>query len=263
MQRRKFIQSTALGAMAFGLGCTTRPERTHVLSLSFDDGFKKSTYRTVEIHEEHGLKACINVMALGHLGSTNPEPEHMPPQLRGDFDDWNALVQRGHEIMPHSLDHKNLAEMPFEEAKADIDACLEYFEQHLEGYRSEDAVYNFAYNASTPELDAYALTKVMAVRTGGRGVLGNGTSVNPMPTPQGPFRLGCWSYGPDNADRWVEEEVNVFLTGTGGWLILNLHGLDDEGWGPVSTTYLDALLRRLVKIAHLDVLPVGMALKGI
>lgn len=262
MRRRKFIQSTALGAVACSLGCFSRPEKTHVLSLSFDDGFRKSSIRTAEIHEEYGLRACINVIATGHLSSTNPDPGYMPPDLRGNFDDWNALVQRGHEIMPHSLDHKNLTELPLEEAKADIDACLTYFEQHLQGYRPEDAVYNFAYNASTPELDAYALTKVKAVRTGGWGILESGTTVNPMPTAEGPFRLGCWSYGPDNADEWVEEEVNRLLAGTGGWLILNLHGLDEEGWGPVSSGYLDGLLKRLVEIPHLAVLPVGMALRG-
>ena len=46
----------------------------------------------------------------------------------------------------------------------------------------------------------------------------------------------------------VESEINKFLEEPGGWLILNLHGLDNEGWGPVSTNYLDGLLKRLVDI---------------
>lgn len=32
-----------------------------------------------------------------------------------------------------------------------------------------------------------------------------------------------------------------------GWLIYNAHGLDDEGWGPMSSVFLDELLDRLKK----------------
>ena len=35
-----------------------------------------------------------------------------------------------------------------EKAKENIDKCLNYFEEHLEGYKASEAVYNFAYNAS-------------------------------------------------------------------------------------------------------------------
>jgi hypothetical protein len=84
---------------------------------------------------------------------------------------------------------------------------------------------------------------------------------NPFPSASGPSRLGCWSYGPDNADAWVEKEVNRFLKTSGGWLILNLHGLDEEGWGPVSTAYLTGLLDRLGILNYLDIRPAGAVLK--
>lgn len=45
------------------------------------------------------------------------------------------------------------------------------------------------------------------------------------------------SYGPDNANVWVKKEVNGFLTGSGAWLVQNLHGLDDEGWGAVRSAF--------------------------
>jgi hypothetical protein len=85
--------------------------------------------------------------------------------------------------------------------------------------------------------------------------------VNLIPLTPTPVRLGCWSHGPDFCDTYVEEEVNKFLAGSGGWLILNLHGLDEEGWGPVSTRYLNDLLKRLVKIDYLELLPTGEVLK--
>lgn len=104
------------------------------------------------------------------------------------------------------------------------------------------------------------MTKVSAIRTDGWLVLKD-SMVIALPIQELPLRLGCWGHGPDFCDDYVEQEVNKFLAGEGGWLILNLHGLDEEGWGPVSTTYLDNLLSRLVKIDFLAVRPTGEIVK--
>ena len=238
-----------------GFGGCARKKKTHIITLSFDDGFKRSFYEIADIHERCGLRACLNVIASGHLSSFQP-PDVWHTDIRGDFHDWNALQKRGHEIMPHSWDHTNLTQMPLENAKEDIVKCLDYFREHLEGFRASNAIYNFAYNASTPELEQFVLTKVRAVRTQGD------QAVNPIPSSSKPARLGCWSYGPDNADKWVEQQVHEFLASPGGWLILNLHGLDAEGWGPVSSNYLNDLLGQLVKLDFLDTLPAGAVLKS-
>ncbi len=260
MRRRNFIKTTALGSLAVGIGAWISPPKTHILTLSFDDGFKKSFYRIAEIHEAYGLKACLNVIATGHRKSFNTEPKWIPQHLLGNFDDWNALRSRGHELMPHTWAHLNLTEIPEAKAKRNIEKCFDYFERHLEGYRSSEAVYNFAYNASTPELEDFVLQRVPALRTGGWLVLKD-TMVNLIPVGPAPKRLGCWSHGPGFCDHYVEEEINKFLASPGGWLILNLHGLDEEGWGPVSTAYLDKLLKRLVTVNYLEVLPTGTVLK--
>lgn len=265
ISRRRFIGTSlaAAGSLSLGsMGMFTDSKITHALSLSFDDGFKKSFYRIAEIHENYGLKACLNVIATGHLKSFNTEPKWIPQNLLGDFNDWNKLKERGHEIMPHTWEHLNLTEIPVEKAKENIEKCLNYFEEHLSRYTSEGAVYNFAYNASTTELEDFAMTKVSAIRTGGWLVL-NDSKVNAFPVKELPLRLGCWGYGPDFCDDYVEQEINKFLASKGGWLILNLHGLDKEGWGPVSTTYLDKLLKRLTKIDFLTVQPTGEIVKQI
>lgn len=254
MKRRSFVKTTIMGSLAAGLGGFVPLKKTHILTLSFDDGFKKSFYKIADIHEEYGLRACLNVIASGHLSSFQA-PTSFQRNPRGDFNDWNKLKKRGHEIMPHSWDHSNLAQIPIEKAKDDILKCLDYFGDHLEGFKNSSAVYNFAYNASTPELEQFALTKVRAVRTQGD------SAINPIPVSSAPVRLGCWSFGPDNADKWVDEQVNKFLTSPGGWLILNLHGLDEEGWGPVGSKYLGDLLKRLVKVDILEIMPAGDVLK--
>ncbi len=262
MNRRKFIRTTAAASIALGLGSWKNPGKTHYLSLSFDDGFKKSFYRTAEIHEEYGLKACLNVIATGHLPTFNTEPKWIPQHLLGNFDDWNAFKQKGHEVMPHTWEHLNLTEIPFEKATSNLDKCFDYFEKNLEGYDASKAMYNFAYNASTTELEDYALKRVRAVRTGGWLVLGD-TMINLVNTSTAPEHLGCWSHGPDFCNNYVETEINKFLKGDGGWLILNCHGLDNEGWGPMSTSFLDKLLKRLSRIQSLSVLPTGMVLNEV
>lgn len=263
MNRRNFIKSsiaTASGLSLSSLGVASDPQKTHAISLSFDDGFKKSFYRIAEIHENYGLQACLNVIATGHLKTFKAETKWIPQKLLGDFNDWNKLKERGHEIMPHTWEHLNLTEIPIEKAKENIVKCLDYFEEHLSEYTSEGAVYNFAYNASTTELEDFAMSKVAAVRTGGWLVLKN-SKVNAFPVAELPLRLGCWGHGPDFCDDYVEMEINEFLSGKGGWLILNLHGLDEEGWGPVSTSYLDNLLKRLIKIDYLTIQPTGEIIK--
>ena len=254
MDRRGFVKTAAMAGVAIGTGSFTLPEKTHILTLSFDDGFKKSFYRIADIYEEAELHACLNVIASGHLPSFRAVDEWILPELIGNFDDWNALCQRGHEVMPHSWQHLNLTEQPVEEAKGLIVKCLDYFEENLEGFKTAEAVFNFPFNASTPELEAFALSKVLGIRT-------HGNAVNPVPVREGPFRLGCASYGPDNIDGWVEQQVNSFLASPGGWLVLNTHGLDGEGWGAMSSAYLRNLLKQLIKTETLEILPAGEVLK--
>jgi hypothetical protein len=93
---------------------------------------------------------------------------------------------------------------------------------------------------------------VKAFRTGGE-------SINPWPQ-KGRARLTCRSGGPENCEKILDRDVERFLAQDSGWLIFNLHGLDEEGWGPVRAAYLDALLARLSAIESVDILPAGRAL---
>lgn len=126
--------------------------------------------------------------------------------------------------------------------------CLDIFSEKLEGFRAEQSIFNFPYNASTPELEDWLKTRVRAVRTAG-------PAINPLPHP-GLFRLTCISYGPGNIDRHLDQTINEFLNGPSGWFIYNTHGIDDEGWGPVSEGFLDELLDRLNQHETAEVLTV-------
>jgi len=253
--RRHVIKSLGFGTA--GLMLARSPfrcsEKTHIITLSFDDGFEKSSIRTAEIYEKYRLSACINVIATAHLKNFALPNEYHAWKV-GDFKLWNELKSRGHEIMPHTYDHKNLTEMPLDEAKESILKCLDVFNNELDGFDAKKSVYNFAYNASTPEIEEWLGTQVMAFRTGG-------PAINPLPY-RGLQKLTCTSHGPENIDQHLGQTIDEFLEEPNGWLIYNTHGLDDEGWGPVSSSFLDELLDRLTKIKTLDIIPAGKALAG-
>lgn len=264
--RREFLGITGAGAASLILSsCSTNRQESahqvdssdvskpkHIVTLSFDDGFEKSSIRTAEIYEKHKLSACINVVATGHLKEFVPPGEYIAGSERGDFGLWNELKQRGHEVMPHTYKHANLRQLPFEEAKSLIMRCLDYFEKELKGFEARESVYNFAYNASTPKLEEWLSGRVMAFRTGGG-------ALNPMPHA-GQARLTCTGYGPGNCEHDLDAKIAQLLEKDSGWLIYNTHGLDDEGWGPIRSSYLDNLLARLTAMDSVAVMPAGRAL---
>ncbi|MEM7367742.1 MAG: polysaccharide deacetylase family protein [Bacteroidota bacterium] len=258
MNRRTFVKTTALASLATGwAACNSQPpdstqESTHILSFSFDDGFKQSFLQIADIFESVDLRACFNVIASAHMPTFEAADAYILPELMGEWDTWNDLVRRGHEVMPHGWRHAWLNKLPVEKATDLIGKSIDYFVENLNGFDASKAVFNFPFNASTPELEAFTLSKIGALRT-------RGDALNPFPQ-SGMNRLTCESFGPDNIDQWVEEKVQAFLQSTGGWLILNTHGVDGEGWGPMSSEYLTRLLGRLVNIPSLEVLPVAKAL---
>jgi peptidoglycan/xylan/chitin deacetylase (PgdA/CDA1 family) len=229
------------------------PAFRYVVTLTFDDGFERSSRKTAEIFEGFGLSASFNVVARGHLGEPN---EHWHTRWpKGDFVLWNELRTRGHEIMPHGNEHANKTELPFEEAKRLIEKCLAVFENELDGFDAAQAVFAFPYNASTPELEAWLPSVVRAYRTAGDPIM-------PLPRP-GQRKLSCTSFGPQPCDDHLQRLVEELLARPSGWLCYNAHGLDDEGWGPLSAPTLERLLARLVEREDMRVLPPGAALTGV
>lgn len=253
--RREFLvavgaTATAFAASPISLASEEAPKKRHIVTLSFDDGFRKSSIRTAEIYEKYKLSACINVVASAHRKDFRP-PDY-PDVPRGDFGLWNDLKARGHEVMPHGYRHANKQRLPLAEAKDLILHCLDVFDKELKGFDRKQAIFNFPYNASTPELEKWLPTQVRAFRTGGG-------AINPLPY-KGQSKLTCTSFGPGNCEAAIDREIERLLDKDSGWLIFNTHGLDDEGWGPIRASFLERLLERLLAIESVEILPAGVAL---
>jgi peptidoglycan/xylan/chitin deacetylase (PgdA/CDA1 family) len=252
--RRHMLKIISLGVASAVFPTCTKSQKRYIITLSFDDGFLKSSLKTAEIYEKYGLSACINVIATAHLKNFNlPNEYHKWPV--GDFTLWNELQERGHEIMPHGYMHANLSQMPFEKAKDLIMRCLEVFSKELNGFEPQNSVFNFPFNASSPELEDWLPTQVKAFRTGGE-------AINALPHKD-QVKLTCTSYGPENIDRDLKSKIDRLLSRPSGWLIYNTHGLDDEGWGPLSSNYLSNLLKQLTSMDSVAVLPAGKALSSL
>lgn len=226
---------------------------THLVTLSFDDGFRKSFSETARIHEALGLKACLNVFTESCKSSfTPPDPSHNA--ATGDWDLWNELAGRGHEIMPHGYDHSNHARIPFEDSRWRIETSIGEFERNLKGFKPAEAVFNFPYNAASAEVVSYmdAASPVRGYRLGGGWL-------NDFPSKKS-RRISNSGYGPGNCESHLDAGLKEFLSGAGGWFVYNLHGLDEEGWGPVGSEYLRRLLERLLKTPGVEVIPAAAAL---
>lgn len=217
----------------------------HVVTLSFDDGFARSSRDTAEIFERHGLVAELHVVATK---ADDPWHDRWPV---GDFVLWNELKARGHHLMPHGYRHADKTAIPLLEAQGLIERCLDVFAAELVGFDASQSSFAFPYNRSSAALETWLAGRVRAFRTGGAAVM-------PLPTAD-QQRVTCVSYGPEPCDEHLVKTVEEFVAGPPAWLCYNLHGLDGEGWGPVSSETLDRVLEGLVA-RDIAVLPITAAL---
>jgi peptidoglycan/xylan/chitin deacetylase (PgdA/CDA1 family) len=255
MHRREFMNAIGAAATAAAMPARLLPEgarKLHIVSLSFDDGFKKSFLRIAGIYEKFSLSACFNIIASAHMPGNQVRDDYMKQELFGDFTVWNELQDRGHEIMPHGYRHAHLAAMPLGEAKDLILKCLDVFSRELRGFDPKKSVFNFPYNQSSPALEEWLPSVVMAFRT-------TGGEINPVPGAN-TVKVTTGGWGPDSAEKDVDACVERLLSQPAGWMVYNLHGLDQEGWGPVSPGYLENLLGRLRGIDSVRILPTARAL---
>lgn len=234
-------------------GSTARPTgRLHIVSLSFDDGFRKSFLRIARIFERFSLSAGFNIIASAHVPGNRIRDDYLRQEQFGDFGVWNELQDRGHEIMPHGNEHEHLGSLSPEDARGSILRCIEIFSRELRGFDPKKSVFNFPYNQSTPELEEWLPSFFMGFRTAGG-------EINPLPE-QTTVRITTGGWGPGNSERHLDATVARLLSLPAGWMVYNLHGLDEEGWGPVRPAYLEKLLGRLREMDSVRLLPTARAL---
>lgn len=111
------------------------------LAISFDDGFK-NCLRAARIMAEFGISACFFL-----VGSMIGETEHRiikefcrqrlgcPPIEFLGWEDLAALVEQGHEIGGHTLNHCNLVEASGSQLQEEIAGSFELLQRRLGSVR--------------------------------------------------------------------------------------------------------------------------------
>lgn len=183
-----------------------------------------------------GLRATFAVLV--------DHSDFMPDIPKGDFAMWNDLQQRGHVVHPHGYDHADLSKLSLDEAKLKIERCLDYFREHLRGFSVRDAIYFLTYNRSTPELDEYLLSKVSAIRTTGpEGLVGSGMNTQADLEKR---VINCAWHGPGRCDDHLMDTLRQAEAKQPALMNYMMHGLDDEGWGPVGEKTLSEALQKII-----------------
>lgn len=207
-------------------------------TISWDDGFKASTLKTADIYEKYGLKTEFNIVPKWCLENNN--------EGFGDFGLFREMEARGHMVQSHSYDHSNLARMPFLEAVDNIERSFELLASNLKNFDPCHSVFNLPYNESSTELESYLAQKKIPFRTG------PGPALNKLPEPSTyKVTTGGW----ENAEEWLDNCLNDLLEKESGWLVYTAHGLDGEGWGPISSGFLEKTIEKVLSQKDIKILP--------
>lgn len=223
----------------------------HRISFCFDDGYAASVMKTAALFEERGLAASFCVVT-DPVGS---EDSFIRAGAIGDFALFREMAVRGHEVMPHGHRHINLANVTIAQAQDEVSRCLDIFLAEMPGHCESDLIYHCAFNRLPPALEPWLRARVKAVRATTANI-----GLNALPGIAPPFVFdACFPLPPDDP-AVTSTMLDRFLAAPPAWLVLCFHGLDGEGWGPVSSRDLAAWLDRLIA-AGVVILPPGAALQ--
>lgn len=223
---------------------------TRTVSFCFDDGFRETAGKVWSLFAARRLSATFCLLAAPELTAD--------PFIRGrpiaDWGFWREARAAGHDIAPHGWAHERLADLPTEVACAGLDRTLDAFQLELPGFDPLTQIFHLAHLAAPAPVVEHLSSRVLGVRR----ALGR-AGLNPLAGHAAGAQVDCVTFG-DPADERLEARLAQFLDVETDWLVLVLHGLDGEGWGPVRAATLerqvDALLAAGVRIA-----PAGQVLQ--
>ncbi len=192
-----------------------------------------SSRKTRRIFEQRGLRATFCVISCPQQSS---DSAHLGASF-ADWAFWRSAYCAGHDVAPHGWAHERLVDMPFEAARDSIERALEHFGRVLPGFRPDRSVFHVPYLHLPDETLDWLRSRCAAVRLArarpGANMIGD---------TQASGLISCIAFGPDDVGAQARATIKKFGESEDEWLVLVLHGLDGEGWGPIATSELQGLL---------------------
>ncbi len=209
-----------------------KPRTRRAVSFCFDDGFRRSAQAIHDVFSRRQLAACFAVLA-------RPD-EALDPYVRGarlgDWAFWRDMVSAGHEVASHGLLHERYDDLGLRETQTSVDQALAIMEAELPGFERARSLFHLPYLSAPPAVVDWLGTQCLGVRAAGAG---HGLNRWADLRPGG--RVDCLCHGPDGVADALRSRIREFAAEE-GWLVLVLHGVDGEGWGPVDRRDLEDLL---------------------
>lgn len=208
---------------------------TKKISITFDDGFKKSADVALPIFRKYGFFATYYVVT-GWIEPTRApirEPFNAG-KMHGTWDFWREVSHSGHEVGSHSFSHLN--------ARGKMAALFPWLIAR-EIYKSYDDLkreipqseYTIAmpWNAATNISRFFVRHKFVGCRLGTSDVQYNNLS------DLSRYCLKSWA--PSIRHNLFDYIDAIDGIPDGGWLILQFHSFGDEGYDPVTPEFFDEL----------------------
>lgn len=224
-----------------------------ILSFTFDDGLAHGAKAACDIAESLGVSVTFYVVT-GWV-----EPKRVLIRERwnegrwhGDWTFWRRMRDAGHEVGSHSFSHVNMGGKKARLMPWIVPRELSLSQRDLVREVPQDAyTISMPWNAATPRSERFVSSLFSACRLGGPKLEYNNLKRLDA------HRLKSWAPGPDT----TLDEYKLALDGIpeDGWLILQFHSFDDEGWEPLSRERFTNLCGLAAGVPGLEVLTVAEA----
>ena len=215
------------------------------VSITFDDGLVEGARKAVNVLTEFGTKATFYVVTgwirPNHVRIRDPwnsQRDH------GSWSDWQAIEDDGHEIGSHTLSHINATGKKARFVPILLRRELRHSYNDLTRHLKTPPVsIAMPWNASTSFSERVGKKIYQALLVGRQEVRYNNLIMINW------YHLESW---PPDSNVSVDEICKT-ISGIPEhhWLILQFHGIDDEGWMPISSAKLRAILKFIAESENL------------
>lgn len=244
MKRRVFLRSLTAVPM-IGIPTVYSDDsafpggKRFAVTFSIDDGFWKSTQEFMRLFDPYGFKATFNLVTdwitpkqSGVGDEYNRDASH------GTWTNWKTVLKQGHEIGSHSMTHPHLPKLSGEEIKRELLYSKRRIKEELKLWGPK--TFAFPYNDTSPEVQKILGRYYLAARVG--------TQTGEINEPGKIDFLQIRSWWPLSPAPLEEIVAKIDRAREmRGWLVIGLHGMNGEGWNPITTEKMSGVLAHLAK----------------